>query len=578
MSVHVAIPTPPHDSTKYLNGDMAWTVPPGGGGGGGAVDSVFGRTGVVVATAGDYGASAITNTPAGGISATNVQSALNELDSEKLAVVNFLYAGLSDVPANLTAIANLTSAADKLPYFTGTGTATVTDLTTAGRALLDDANAAAQRTTLGLGGAAVLGVGTTAGTVAAGDDSRIVGAVQSGGALGTPSGGTLTNCAGLPEAGLSIADNTTGNASTSAHGFSPKATAPASGLRSVLAIDNGETVRSDKALFDATVPSAGLGTASAGSAMAAARRDHVHSRLMAAALGLQNVATASLPSGTTGDALYCTDCLTPTGTGSLVFHDGTYWRTVCDGIIATTNVETYLRSCANCGTARSTAKDLIKFTDFLNSSDQTFYATSTNNAGTTGNGLVGAAGRFGAQYANTTGTSQFPIWFTQTELTLGTIGALFISGEFNFGNLSDGTNTYNSRIGLQDGTNSNSLQANGIYFSYDTAGTQHTASANIRLIIRSGSTTYYDADSGVAAVGGSYMVFSIWVNAAANEVKFFLNGTQVGTTQTSNIPTASMRFVYNMSRSAGTASRYIYNDWIRMHIRRSLANGMGGLG
>lgn len=86
MSVHVPIPAPPHDSTKYLNGDMAWTVPPGGGGG--AVSSVFGRTGVVVATAGDYGASAITNTPSGGISATNVQSALNELDSEKEAAIS----------------------------------------------------------------------------------------------------------------------------------------------------------------------------------------------------------------------------------------------------------------------------------------------------------------------------------------------------------------------------------------------------------------------------------------------------------------------------------------------------------
>jgi len=33
MSIHIPIPTPPHDATKYLNGDMAWTVPPGGGGG-----------------------------------------------------------------------------------------------------------------------------------------------------------------------------------------------------------------------------------------------------------------------------------------------------------------------------------------------------------------------------------------------------------------------------------------------------------------------------------------------------------------------------------------------------------------
>ncbi len=72
--------------------------------------------------------------------------------------------GIADaqpLDAELSAIAGLASAADRLAYFTGSGTAALATFTAAGRALVDDADSAAQRSTLGLGTAAVKNIGTS---------------------------------------------------------------------------------------------------------------------------------------------------------------------------------------------------------------------------------------------------------------------------------------------------------------------------------------------------------------------------------------------------------------------------------
>jgi len=75
----------------------------------------------------------------------------------------------------------------------GTGVVTAT-----GGAFVDPvASASTTRATLGLGGAAVLAVGTTAGTVAAGDDSRITGAIAA--STLTTRGDIITRGASAPQ-------------------------------------------------------------------------------------------------------------------------------------------------------------------------------------------------------------------------------------------------------------------------------------------------------------------------------------------------------------------------------------------
>lgn len=81
----------------------------------------------------------VTFDPAGNISSTNVQAAIEELDAEK-----------QPLDSDLTALAGLAIAADTLPYGTGSHTMALTTLTAFARTLLDDADASTVLSTLGL--------------------------------------------------------------------------------------------------------------------------------------------------------------------------------------------------------------------------------------------------------------------------------------------------------------------------------------------------------------------------------------------------------------------------------------------
>jgi len=78
-----AIAYDPTDNVFWAWSGAGWDVVGPGGGGGGAVDSVFGRTGVVVAVSGDYTALLVDFSPATSqLTATDVQNAIDELAGE----------------------------------------------------------------------------------------------------------------------------------------------------------------------------------------------------------------------------------------------------------------------------------------------------------------------------------------------------------------------------------------------------------------------------------------------------------------------------------------------------------------
>jgi len=249
------------------------------------------------------------------------------------------------------------------------------------------------------------------------------------------------------ESTITFTDITTGNASTTSHGFEPKAVAPAANTLNVMGIANGETVTSNKLILDqASTPTtqAFSDAASIGTSLVAAHADHKHAfpaspKDTTAVTGILKGNGTTVSAATNG-----TDYIAP-GTavnGNLIFTDATY---DIGATGATRPRNEYLSGGIAVATATATNGVVNTATGFR-----------IGNVAAAGKILVGDGTNFIAStptYPNSASPTARKIivadgtnWTASTETwaTPGTAGSVLVSNGTNWVASGDNTNTAQS--------------------------------------------------------------------------------------------------------------------------------------
>lgn len=135
-------------------------------------------------------------------------------------------------------------------------------------------------------------------------------------------------------------------------------------------------------------------------------------------------------------------------------------------------------------------------------------------------------------------------------------GESVCEGTIYIENLSDGTDSYATRVGFIE--SAAGTQVDGVFLLHD-----HN-SANWQVQCRAASTGSASASNTAVATG--WTKWKIVVNAAGTSAAFYINGTQLNVSPlTTNIPTSTNMTAVGgqINKTAGTTVRYVHFDYMR---------------
>lgn len=232
---------------------------------------------------------------------------------------------------------------------------------------------------------------------------------------------------------------------------------------------------------------------------------------------------------------YATRLATPTNLGTTFFQtDQLFGRYIADGSTwsyqpgtDTLVLEQWLSNLPN-----SYSTGNITGTGAGSFIDSTTIGRWRNDTGTTSTGT--SAVRLSQSFASSfSGIERLVMYVEKVQVTA----------------LSDGTNRFIVRVGKDTGADQN-----GFWFEYSD-----NINSGKWLCVNCNSGSRTTSDSGVTvSASATYVMCAVLDFAGTDNVKFYINGTQVGTTHTTNIPanlTSSFWGAISIEKTLGTSNR-----------------------